>query len=270
MSKAGSSAIQKVLLDNEEVLHRHGFVYPSAGRNAGAHYMINEQLRSGRFPELLLEALREAGEMIPLLSCEGFWLLDDAGIELLCSALTGYNTNVILYLRNPCGYMPSSFRQSIKAIGRAHNEEKYLEMVARNMDYSNLLLRWEKYFKISVAVYDEHKADLIQHFLSLLGIAPNDVKLPVELVNPTPPDGTIEAMRLANIIIKGRAGRVVRSWIYHHPGLFASLKLRDQRIKSHAKEVPRTWDMEVIRRHVPPDSLRFLLANTVLSESATE
>lgn len=103
MSKAGSSAIQKALLDNQDVLHQHGFVYPNAGLYAGAHYGINEQLLAGKFPGLLVDALHEAGNLNPIISCEGFWHLHAREISLLNEALSSCSVKVILYLRNPRG-----------------------------------------------------------------------------------------------------------------------------------------------------------------------
>lgn len=267
MSKAGSSAIQKVLLDNEEVLRQHGLIYPIAGRYAGAHYTINEQLLSGQYPELLLDALREAKDLTPIISCEGFWLLGDKEIEQIKDALSGYAVKVILYLRNPCGYMPSSYRQSIKTMDAMRKQADYIAYAFDRMDYSLVLKRWASNFQLNVKVYDQVRGALLEDFLQVLGVAPNVYKIPVELTNPTLPDGTFEAMRLLNRFFKGKLARRTRSWISRHPKLFSKLGLDDRQIREHARSTPLTWDLAVMNQFLAKEELECLVKGTVLESS---
>ncbi|RMD98743.1 MAG: hypothetical protein D6816_15835 [Bacteroidetes bacterium] len=73
MSKAGSSAIQQALVDNDEMLRASGIIYPRAGRRGGAHYKIDEDLRRRGSTSRLRRALDEAADFrTAVLSCEGF------------------------------------------------------------------------------------------------------------------------------------------------------------------------------------------------------
>lgn len=270
MSKAGSSAIQKVLMDNSDNLHSDGFVYPQSGLYEGAHFEINEQLTSGAFPGKLEKALQEAEGLSPIFSCEGFWLLGAPELKTLSEVLSGRLTKIILYLRNPCGYMPSSYRQSIKTLDSIRTQSDYLEFASERMNYPEVLRRWGDIFQLEVNVYDQYRTSLVNNFLHILGLEPEKYTIPSTPVNQTLPDSTMEAMRLVNFVCSGKPARRARAWIQAHSHLFSRLGLNDALIRDHARRVPLQWDMSIMRRYLSPINLEFLLKGTLLDKGISQ
>jgi len=173
MSKAGSSAIQQSLVANASILNQSGICYPEAGRRWGnAHYKVFHDLRKGRVKESLTEALAEAeSQKTIVLSCEGFWVIQDEEIEVLRLALAEYDVRVILYLRRPSDYVPSSYRQSIKRDGETSTPEEYWHRghPHSHLNYSDQLDRWGRYFSLRARAYEAVKHEIEEDFMRVIG-----------------------------------------------------------------------------------------------------
>lgn len=193
MSKAGSSAIQQSLVVNASTLSEAGICYPGAGRRWGnAHYKLFHDLRKGQVEESLSEALGEAEfQKTVVLSCEGFWVIEDEEIEALHRSLAEYDVRVLLYLRRPSDYVPSSYRQSIRRRGDTCTPEEYWRRGPPwpHLNYSDQLKRWGRCFQLRVRAYEAVKHRIEEDFMRAIGAPIQHIDTQRRVANETPTDG---------------------------------------------------------------------------------
>ena len=265
MSKAGSSAIQQSLVANTSVLADAGFCYPEIGNWGSAHHKILHELREGGSEELLARALEEAqNKKAVVLSCEGFWLIQDETIERLCHAFSGYDVQVILYLRRPSDYLPSSYRQSIKRDGETCTPAVYWRRGPSwpQLNYSNLLERWGSRFPIRVRAYEAVKHEIEEDFMRAIGAPLQHVDTRRRVANTTPTDGVLRLMLMANRYLPEAVSKWVRRWVQKPDWRLDFLPaIEDDVLCEQAKTVIGRWDMDVMREYVPDDDLESLLAD---------
>jgi len=256
MSKSGSSAIQKCLMENRDVLEKSGISYPKIGmpgNDGTAHHDIRSDLERGS-ASLLRRAINGSNSDAVILSCEGFWLLDDGQLELMARALSQGEVEVILYLRNPHDYLPSSYRQNIKRTGEHCSPEEYFNPHRPNLkqDFSYKLERWSQYFSLRVRAYEAVKHSIEKDFMRAIGAPLDRVDTSRRVVNTTPSDGAIWLMRLANRHLPSRASRRVRRLIKSPDYDFDFLpSIEDDVFHDYADRIIERWDVDVIREHLP-------------------
>jgi hypothetical protein len=225
MSKAGSSAIQQMLATNADALATLGYVFPALGRGrVPAHFPIFDALKSLQGVGPLAAAIREnASARGIIFSCEAFWLLPSPAIETLATALRDFSAEVILYLRSPWHYVPSSYRRAIKFRGVASSLATYTEEIKDRLDYPALVRRWSEYFPLKVSNYEQVKTRLGQHFCEQLELPPQALRVSPALVNTTPHDGAIRLMLWANRHLQQRLAQRLRPWLLRTAGCYRFL-----------------------------------------------
>ena len=263
MSKAGSSAIQQTLVDNERTLCEAGISYPRSGRRGIAHYKINEDIRHRQSVDRVKEALEEAANCnTAVLSCEGFWLFDEPEIDMLAHVLAGYDIRVVLYLRRPKDYLPSSYRQGVKQAGRTHTCEEYIAGVKAEdrMNYPRLLERWAQYFPLRVRSYEAVKQGIEKDFMQAIEAPIDDIDLRRRMVNLTPSDGALYLMLQANRYLPASVSKYIRRAILRSGRRFDFMPaIDDAPIRQYGKEVVERWDLDVMRKYLSNEDLDWLL-----------
>lgn len=260
MSKAGSSAVQRCLMENQGILARHGISYPSVGISEGAHHGIDGDLRS-ESTTVLRRALDHSSGDVVVLSCEAFWVLNDDMLELLARALSEHEVMVVFYLRNPHDYLPSSYRQKIKR-GEHYTPEEYFEPSRRirNLDFSYQLERWSQYFSLRVRAYEAVKRGIEKDFMEVIGAPMDQVDTSRRVVNTTPSDGAIHLMRLVNRYLPPQLGSYTRRLIRRSGCDFNVMPpIEDAAFHQYAEAIIQRWDTEVLREHLPEQDWNLLV-----------
>lgn len=260
MSKSGSSAIQRMLLETEEALRTLGFCYPSAGRHKGAHYPILRQLENGEPLSKLAEAMSEGGsDQKIIISAEGFWLVPTSQVRQLRDAFGDRQVNVVLYLRRPESYLPASFHQKVR-MGRSSDEDAFLERVGPHLDYPALLTRWANAFPLRVRAYESVRRSLESDFLSAVGAEGLARNTRRRVVNATLGDGTTRVMSIANRVLPKLLSRRLRPWIMKCDRLFSRVPMtNDERLREYGLQARQAWDVGVLERHLSPEDLDTIL-----------
>jgi len=264
MSKAGSSAIQQSLIENKSALADTGICYPKTGRWGNAHYKLLNDLRRGQHEQWMAKALAEAGQKNIVLSCEGFWLIQDEELKALSCILEGYDVRVILYLRRSSDYAASSYRQSIKHDGETCTPEVYWHRghPHPHLNYSNQLERWAHYFPLRVRAYEAVKHAMEEDFMRAIGAPLERVDTGRQVTNVTPSDGVMQAMLIANRFLPEMLSQRVRQWVRRTAWRFDFMPpLEDDVLREQAKTVVNRWNMDVMRKYVPENDLALLLAD---------
>ncbi len=274
MSKAGSSAIQYFLGKNHLILKKKGVLFPEIKPGIfGAHFMILKELKQKQSTETLKKILKEGGKYEKLiLSCEGFWLLNKKQIQLLYETLQGYDTTIILYLRKPEKYLPSSYRQGIKSpTNRTITCEAFLEEVisADRMNFPKLIKNWSSFFNLRIRSYENVINKLEFDFLDAVSFF-EDISIAKKIINPTPSDSTIIVLRYINKIFqvifpkRRKTLRFLKVKIMKLDPLIKHLplgKINDEKLKIYGKEVKSTWDSEYLFRHLPEEDYEVLISS---------
>ena len=273
MSKAGSSAIQQALIANAPDLNESGICYPETGRRWGnAHHKILHDLREGGAENLLAKALKEAAHRKAIVfSCEGFWVVRDEIVEVLCRRLAEYDVRVILYLRKPSDYVPSSYRQSIKHDGETCTPEVYWRRGPPwpHLNYSDQLKRWGRCFSLRVRAYEAVKHGIEEDFMRTIGAPVQHMDTQRRLTNPTPSDGAIRLMLLANRYLPEVVSNRVRRWVQRSSWCLNFMPaIDDSVLRKQARTVVSRWDVDVMREYLPQDDLKLLLADGNASSMA--
>jgi len=262
MSKAGSSAIQQTLCEHHAQLLRSGICYPRTGREDRAHYLLKQDLLKRDAVDRLQMALEEASSFsTAVLSCEGFWFLNEARIELIRETLAGYDAKVILYLRNPTGYLRSSYRQGVKQKGASHSCEEYLQGVRsqERMNYPALVERWARHFPLRVRAYEGVKHAIERDFLIAIEAPLEQLDISRRVVNPTPSDGAVTLMLLANRYLPSYMSRRARNVIRQSHRQFEFFSpIDDEVLKKYGKNAVQEWDLDVLREYLSDDDLCML------------
>lgn len=263
MSKAGSSAIQKMLNDHREALRPQGFCYPLTGRKWGlAHYEIVHQVRQQNSTEAMERALRECeGALTGILSCEGFWLFSDEQVALLARALVAHETTVVIYLRQPVRYLRSSYRQAVKVGRTILDWSEYYEAVGKRLDYPGVLRRWSRWFQLRVRVYEAARCGVDRDFCALLGLQDLSERIATRRINKTPCDGVLRCILQVNRTLPTRLARPIRSALLAHHRLFGWLPaFHDEAAASQiAQGACANWDRTVLHEFLSPEEMQSLL-----------
>jgi hypothetical protein len=266
MSKAGSSAIQQALVSNADALAKSGICYPETGRRWGnAHYKLLRDLRNGGLGETLTGALQEArSKESVVLSCEGFWLIQDETLKDLHRAFEKYEVHIFFYLRRPSDYAASSYRQSIKHDGETRTPEEYWHdgRPHSHLNYSRQLKRWARYFPLRVRSYEAVKHGIEEDFLRAIGAPLRHHDTERRVANPTPNDSVMQCMLLANRYLPEVFSKQVRRWarrlnwrLNFMPGI------NDAVLRKQARTVVDRWEVDVLRESLPEDDLELLLSD---------
>lgn len=261
MSKAGSSAIQRACVNNQDTLSRLGYCYPLAGRIGQSHYKIMYELKGQQHPDTLLAAFREASDSdTMILSAEGFWLFGTEQVAWLEQHVDASDTMIVLYLRNPQNYLCSSFRQGIKNHRRPIDQDKYIQQFGKRIEYPRVLHEWGSRFDLRVRVYDLVKDHLESDFFEVIGADIKELRLERELVNRTPGDGTLRAISfVSRRLPETMQSTVVRGLSRLDWCLKCLPVIHDDKIAAFGRKTIQEWDREFLARYLSETEIQTLV-----------
>ncbi len=185
LPKTGSSAIQKLCLENKAVLAEHSYCYPkhAIDRNgvSGGHSSLFKTLRDDgvdAFRQSLNTLLIKAKQknQILLLSSEGL----SQNPEELHEATKGLNVIIIAFFRHPVEAFFSAYNQMVKRHFFTKKIDDYAERAIRNVQpflSGRHLFDWQQLFAENFILFPYLSSDKIEHnvvhkFFSCLGIQP--------------------------------------------------------------------------------------------------
>jgi len=190
--KTGSKSIQSFLAKNKEKLECMGILYPESGRLGDIHHPFfwshwpNEDTpqrqqyikdRQNIITKLHKE-ISNAGVHKVILSSEDAYIASSEEYATnIKESLTGFNVNIIVYIRRQDHLIESSYNQEVKLAANLVSEPfaKYKSRRNRLLDYSIALEPWIKVFGIEnviIRIFEkEHMPDgLLHDFLNILEI----------------------------------------------------------------------------------------------------
>ena len=204
LPKTGTSAIQKFLLENSEVLsQKFNICYPSVGLwKDGSHHnlafsMVDTAYGKAKSHEKQKEILDELENEIEksgcsniVLSSECFHLYkNDYFIERVKRK---YNVKIICYLRRQDEYLESIYSQNVR--DNIYREKRmfhdFISEFMEHVNFSKLLKNWEKITEkdnFHIQVYDKSKflnKNIIDDFMSIFSIkVSNDFNKNTKFIN---------------------------------------------------------------------------------------
>ncbi len=189
--KSGTTSVQKFLYSNERLLESYGFHYPKSGIKGYAHHQYAEGFmrqnlkradkryhdKNARLIEQLKFEIDPIADTV-IISSEAYQNCDPSVISAIFS---GYDVQLVVYLREQVGYMASAYAQKVHATSYCGSMSDYYENAFR-ADYFKFLQKWDKAFKgnISVRIFDRScliNGDVVYDFASsILGMESKVVK----------------------------------------------------------------------------------------------
>ena len=188
IAKTGTTSLQNFLQNNQEGLNRQGWHYPAFREADNIHDYINgfkffeSILRKNdsnieSHMNIILDCLKKYNVIV---SCEGFWQLDNIDEELFAKVLKFYdNIKIVVYLRRQDQYIESLYNQHVKnGICEDRELSEFVEAMERNnlVGYLNKLKKMENLVgkeNLIVRRFERNylkNGDAVADFLSLIGI----------------------------------------------------------------------------------------------------
>ncbi|MEQ8757964.1 MAG: hypothetical protein RID09_31210 [Coleofasciculus sp. G1-WW12-02] len=212
--KTGTSAIQKLLLNNREQLLSKGLFLPLS---KGSHHKLIQKndndkdygLNAEKW-EALLQEIRSQESNNIVISSEDFFRLDSGLIPKLKDYLSNYETKIIVYLRRQDNYLISLYCQAVKT---AHHWDSLNQHILDNKyyaDYYQRLEPWKQAFgkeNLIVRVYEKDQLSngLFNDFLKSIHINSDGLDLKkAQSINISPTLRTIKVIRFLSGIAIGQ------------------------------------------------------------------
>ncbi len=215
--KTGTTAIQKFLFTNEDILREKGFLYPCSGRPEfppfGQHKLAwsiktnNSQKIDSEWNNLEQEIAEKKIENI-IISAEDFSTFDVKQIETLKQRLSNYKVKIIVYLRRQDRFLESLYLTTVANGRYSKNLKSFVLKRQWRCDYYKLLQSWQKSFgknNLIVKVYEKEQYgnSLMNDFLSAVGIKEkNDFPNKKARVNQTKDVKLIKFTRWSNFVLE--------------------------------------------------------------------
>lgn len=216
--KTGSTALEKFLADNAQVLSKSGWEYPTVNIRGFGHHDLAYLVSSG-YPDWATPQTKTLDELQQdlavavkdnekiILSSEIFYLQPNPeGVAEVLSKL-GYLTNnvkVVVYVRRQDDIHISWYNQAIKAQGYTGNIKNSIKETHAKWDYSYHLTLWSDVFgkeNILVRPYqaeDMISSDICLDFASLVGLPVNNLFFPQKSSNTRINNDILEYQRIIN------------------------------------------------------------------------
>jgi len=179
--KSGTSSLQNFLVRNRLLLEQYDYLYPQTGISSVAHHEIalafshKNILKQGAAAILESELIKAFRTELAtttatsiIVSSEQFTACNPKHMEEL---FTGYDVEVVIYLRDQLSYLASAYAQIVHADTITENIEDYYDtFLSRNIDYWKFIKRWEGAFgdNVRVVLFDRkalHEGDIVKDFL---------------------------------------------------------------------------------------------------------
>ena len=157
-------------------------------------------------PDVWEDLRREIALERPLkviLSAEAFSRANDGEVGVVGERLKDFDVLVVIYVRDPCSYLESTYKQCVKQGKCAETFGRFVRKNADLCDYVCTIRRWRRVFgrgTVIVRRYEEAgKNGLISDFAGVVNI---DGSLLEERVtaNVSPPNEVIHAIRYLNLL----------------------------------------------------------------------
>lgn len=176
--KSGTTTLQQFLHTNPELLHSQGLHYPDYGKREFAHHEIGELMSRRNIRTLgedyltkirscsaLLEMEVNTRDETVLISSESFQNCDPTVVQ---QYFTGYDTTVVVYLREQASYLVSAYAQKVHATNFSDSLEAFYDQIFAS-DYFHFLEKWRKVFgsRLTVNIFDRKhlaKGDIVYDF----------------------------------------------------------------------------------------------------------
>jgi hypothetical protein len=180
--KTGTTAIQRSLRTNKDVLASQGFLYPGTGLRRFAHHNLAAALDPRKEPDGferrdLLNDFRSEVERATdvIVSSESFQNLQPIWVSRFFNP---GGVTIIVYIREQLEYLLSAYSQRIQANVATETFDSYAERL--NINYDIFLRGWENIFGrdlLRVRVYDRKRlwqGDIVRDFYRTLGVEMDD------------------------------------------------------------------------------------------------
>ena len=216
--KTGSTALQKFLFSNKELLSKSGWEYPDVNLRGFGHHDL-AFLLGGGYPSWALPQDRSLEALINLLidsveglnqmviSSENFFLFPNPSKTSQVLEQSGFPhefVKIVIYIRRQDEAIISYYNQMVKAQGYTGTIQDYISESRDLWNYEIQLKLWGEIFgheNLIVKLYqeDELKSGDIRHdFLQLMQLPPDDFQWPQELTNTRINRDILEFQRLVN------------------------------------------------------------------------
>jgi len=196
--KTGTSALQKFLHINRELLLEQWVFYASRAGSKNANFMGRELVEGNQsvvqsfFAESLIKA-EAAGANTMLVSaeslyamsafnlslkdkpCDKYWELEKQAIESLRASIPQeLEIQIVCYFRRPDQFLESIYNQIIKATRYSGSIDEFLNVMMPALDYIGHIQLWQQVFgkeHCSVYGYENAGQNIVSEFLTkVLGI----------------------------------------------------------------------------------------------------
>lgn len=170
--KTGTTAIQKFLFENPDLLQSQNYFYPDFGIRGFGHHELGAPLtrkslrESNKVAEDIVKDMRvrlrqstQIDNAVTIISSESFQLCDPNTVRSLFS---DSDVQVVVYLREQVSYVLSSYAQRIHATDYTGTLTEYYSS-SFTKDYAQFLAEWESAFPESVSPRIYEKSDLIEN-----------------------------------------------------------------------------------------------------------
>ena len=249
--KTGTTAIQYLLAHVEPFGDR--VLYPRSGRSKVRDRNSHKELASAirKQPgcdegcwDRLRRELGENPAEIAVLSAEAFSSLQDHEVERLRRELRDSDVRVLVYLRNPLGFMARSYAQAVKSSGYPAPFGDFIRLDDRiaRCNYAALMDRWVGVWgcdRVRLQIYDKVAASLLEDFMAQVPV-PHAPIGELRRRNPTPPVHLLYLLRYVNRL-EGLGARVGVP-----PEVFSRIR-RSLREKRGLGGPVRAWHKRVAR-----------------------
>jgi hypothetical protein len=166
----------------------------------------------------VLEEIKSENCPQVVLSSEGFTLNSETDISWIHERLTGFDVEILLYLRNPLELMISRYKQQIKTGKTSDMPQVFFQDRHAYCDYVGLLERWAAIWgtdHVTFRLFDKCKRTpgLVPDFMLATGLCEAEVDIAGHLnVNVSPSDEATATLRMLNRRVKphGPLGKIRR------------------------------------------------------------
>jgi hypothetical protein len=218
--RTGSTAIEKFLYENRQILLDRGILYPEVNLRGYGHHDL-AYLLSGGYPEWAIPQPRNLDDLAAdlchasaahsgdiLISSENFYLFPAIVRlqELLTEtgASSGRRVVIIVYVRRQDEAQESWYSQTVKAQGETCEIDESIDRWRYLWDYRARLAEWAAAFGAANLVVRPYETtqfrggSLITDFLACIGVDPTGMDLPTEKENARLNTDLLEFQRLVN------------------------------------------------------------------------
>ena len=219
LPKTGSSSLQNVLVNNRNILRRHGVIYPKTGiphlakKHEGLFWVMQgiDPVLVGMENDWVKRFHAETADAdVCILSDECFWRLPDP--EIFTTLVSRDRTRVVMYVREPVSHVVSMYRQKVKSSNMTKSLWDFVQ--SYKPSFFNAAKRWEAVFgseSVMIRPNDINcgRWDIVSDFANLIGVKELADTLPIHIhkMNLGIAGNLLFVKRVLNLFITLEEGR---------------------------------------------------------------